>query len=108
MVIGTARVALEALSCQRPLIAGGNASYVGYLEPSNLEKAWSVYFGDHHWAYPLTVERLTNDLRRVLENMAEAEQNAAKLREWVLANFDIKDIAKQTLQFYEDTLWARS
>jgi glycosyltransferase involved in cell wall biosynthesis/GT2 family glycosyltransferase len=104
VVIGTARVALEALSCQRPLIAGGNASYVGYLEPSNLEKAWSVYFGDHHWAYPLTVERLTNDLRRVLENIAEAEQNAAKLREWVLANFDIKDIAKQTLQFYEDTL----
>ena len=52
VVIGTARVALEALSCQRPLIAGGNASYVGYLEPSNLEKAWSVYFGDHHWAYP--------------------------------------------------------
>ena len=104
VVIGTARVALEALSCERPLIAAGNTSYVGYLEPTNLEKAWSVYFGDHHWAYPLTVERLTDDLRHVLENQTQAEQNSTTLRKWVTKNFDIKKIAKQTLQFYDATI----
>lgn len=107
VVIGTARVALEALSCERPLIAAGNTSYVGYLEPTNLEKAWSVYFGDHHWAYPLTVERLTDDLRHVLENQTQAEQNSTTLRKWVTKNFDIKKIAKQTLQFYDATISGR-
>ena len=106
-VIGTARVALEALSCREPLIAGGNASYVGYLEPDNLQKAWSVYFGDHAWAYPLTVERLTDDLKFVLENPSKAKRNASKLRDWVIENSDIKHIAKKTIQFYEDTLAGR-
>lgn len=104
IVIGTARVALEALSCQKPLIAGGNVSYVGYLHPGNLEKAWSVYFGDHHWAYPLTVERLLNDLRYVFQHPEEAETNAQQLREWVAANFDISIVTEETIRFYEDTL----
>jgi glycosyltransferase involved in cell wall biosynthesis len=104
VVIGTARVALEALSCQRPVIAAGNVSYVGYLQPTILNKAWSVYFGDHHWAYPLTVERLTNDLRYVLENSTKVRRSCSQLREWVTANFDIKRIAQLTLEFYEDTL----
>ena len=104
VVVDTARVALEVLSCRRPLIAGGNVSYVGYLEPENLQKAWAVYFGDHHWAYPLTVERLTGDLRYILQNPEEAEKNAKKLRTWARTNFDIKKIAQQTLQFYEDAL----
>ena len=107
VVIGTARVALEALACQRPLIAGGNASYVGYLEPSNLDKAWSVYFGDHHWAHPLTVDRLTSDLRSVLQNSSQAEENAVQLREWIAANLDIRHIVKHTVQFYEDSLAGR-
>ena len=104
VVIGTARVALEALSYQRPLIAAGNVSYVGYLQTTILNKAWSVYFGDHHWAYPLTVERLTNDLCYVLENSTKAGRSCSELREWVTANFDIKRIAQLTLEFYEDTL----
>ncbi len=107
VVIGTARVALEALACQRPLIAGGNASYVGYLETSNLDKAWSVYFGDHHWAHPLTVDRLTSDLRSVLQNSSQAEENAVQLREWIAANLDIRHIVKHTVQFYEDSLAGR-
>ncbi len=104
VVIGTARVALEALSCARPVIAGGNASYVGFLEPKNLEQAWSVYFGDHQWARPLTVARLTDDLRHVLHEQAKFEKNARKLREWVIANFEIKDIAQKTLDFYQAAL----
>lgn len=107
VVIGTARVALEALSCQRPVIAGGNASYVGYLEPGNLHKAWSAYFGDHHWVYPLTVDRLAEDLRYVLANGSKVKENSRKLRQWVTANFDITGIAQKTLQFYEDALAER-
>ena len=97
VVIGTARVALEALSCQKPVIAGGNASYVGYLEPDNLSKAWNVYFGDHHWAFPLTVDKLMDDLRYVFDNKRVVAQNSARLRDWIIANFDIKDIAQKTL-----------
>ena len=103
-VIGTARVALEALSCGKPLIAAGNVSYVGILEPENLAKAWAVYFGDHQWAQPLTVPKLTDDLRRVLLQQEEFEKNAGKLRDWVIANFEIKDVAQKTKDFYRGVL----
>ena len=100
-MVSIARVALEVLSCRRPLITG-RVSYVGYLELKI--QSLAVYFGDHHWAYPLTVERLTGDLRYILQNPEEAEKNAKKLRTWARTNFDIKKIAQQTLQFYEDAL----
>lgn len=101
VVIGTARVALEALSSGKPVIAGGNSSYVGCLEPDNLDKAWAVYFGDHHWAQPLTVPKLMADLRYILSNPAKFAQNSASCREWVIANFEIKEITRKTLELYQ-------
>ncbi|NMA60266.1 MAG: glycosyltransferase [Firmicutes bacterium] len=104
LIIGTARVALEALSCGKPVIAGGNASYFGYLEPNNIQKAWDVYFGDHQWAHPLTIAGLKSDLRHVLSSQVEFTQNASKLREWVMGSFDIKKITEKTLELYRGVI----
>ena len=56
----------------------------------------------------LTVERLTNDLRRGLRKHRGSGAKRSQTAGMGMANFDIKDIAKQTLQFYEDTLAGRS
>ena len=104
LVIGTARVALEALSCGRPVIAAGNASYVGYLEPNQMERAWASYFGDHRWDQHLTVPRMVADLRHVLKNVATFSEQAPILREWVVERFEIKDIASRTLELYRNVL----
>lgn len=104
VVIGTARVALEALSCGRPVIAAGNTSYVGYLEPSQMERAWKSYFGDHGWDQHLTVPRMVADLKHVLKNPAAFSGRALALRKWVVENFEIKDIALRTLDLYHNVL----
>ena len=101
VVIGTARVALEALSCGKPVIAGGNTSYVGVIEPHNLQQAWEVYFGDHKWCQPLTVKKLSDDLRHVLKNPNVFSQQAQACRDWVVANFEIGDVAARTIEFYK-------
>ncbi len=101
VVIGTARVALEALSCGRPVVAGGNASYVGFLEPNSLEQAWEVYFGDHKWAQPLSAEKLAYDLRYVLLNPAVVSQQGEVCRDWVVENFHIGDMANRTIDLYK-------
>lgn len=104
LVIGTARVALEALSCGRPVIAAGNTSYVGYLEPNQMERAWKSYFGDHGWDQHLTVPRMVADLRHVLKNTAAFRDQAPTLREWVVEHFEIKDVAAKTRDFYHNVL----
>ena len=93
VVIGTARVALEAMSCKRPIIAAGNASYFGILKPDNLGAAWQVYFGDHRWYQPVTVSQLVDDLKILLDNPNSAERIAAQNRKWVVENFTITKIA---------------
>lgn len=104
VVIGTARVALEALSCGKPVIAAGNTSYTGCLEPNNLQRAWEVYFGDHQWDQLLTVPKLVADLRDILGNQTKFSNYASRFRGWVVDNFEIKDIAKKTLELYQVVL----
>lgn len=104
VVIGTARVALEAMSCKRPIIAAGNASYFGILKPDNLGAAWQVYFGDHKWYQPVTVSQLVDDLKILLDNPNSAERIAAQNRKWVVENFTITKIAEKTKEFYQVVL----
>lgn len=104
LVIGTARVALEALSSGKPVVAGGNTSYFGYLEPENLDHAWNAYFGDHQWVRPLTLEALKKDLRFVLQNPNLFESYAPTMRDWVVAHFEISTITKKTLELYQSVI----
>ena len=46
-VVGTGRVAIEAIACKKPVFAAGNNGYFGLLNCDNIENAWRVYFGDH-------------------------------------------------------------
>jgi glycosyltransferase involved in cell wall biosynthesis len=100
VVLGTARVALEAMSCGRPVIAMGNAGYVGFLRADNIEKAWKVYFGDHDGFMPITSWRLRDDLEWVLRNTEMATAMAEECRRWVVENFNIERVAQATEDIY--------
>ena len=47
IVVGTGRVALEAMSLGKPVVAIGNQGYMGIIDPDSCETQWSLYFGDH-------------------------------------------------------------
>lgn len=46
-VVGSARVAIEAMSCKKPVIALGLKSFEGLVTPASSESMIDSYFGDH-------------------------------------------------------------
>lgn len=47
VVVGSGRVAMEALACGRPVVACGAAGAVGVIGPETLSRALETNFGDH-------------------------------------------------------------
>jgi glycosyltransferase involved in cell wall biosynthesis len=101
-VVGTGRVALEAMACERPVIAWGTRGLYGLVTPDHLSEAWSYYFGDHK-ADQLKGESLSSLLKTVLLSEDERKVWGQKGREFVLQNFNISNIVKEIVEFYRST-----
>ncbi len=101
LVIGTARVALEAMSCSRPVIAAGNAGYVGLITPQNLAEAWSLYFGDHDFLENSSAARFQKDIKAV---MAGTNIDLEKVRRLVVKHFSIEQVTQEVEQVYYQVL----
>jgi len=67
-VVGTGRVALEAMACGKPLIATGNQGYFGLLTQNNFREAWKVYFADHKATKVNNAHFLYEDLSYIYKN----------------------------------------
>lgn len=68
VVVGTGRVALEAIACGKPVLAVGCSGYVGPVTVKNFNYAWRRNFGDHQekrvkW----TAGQLINDMNKILQ-----------------------------------------
>jgi glycosyltransferase involved in cell wall biosynthesis len=106
-VIGTGRVALEAMACGRPLIAVGSKGYCGLVQPTSYEKAKQQYFGDHGANMECTKELLISDIGKVLGSPVEREQWGAEGRRFVLENYEISSLTNELLTVYEPLLIKR-
>lgn len=101
MVIGTGRVALEALASEKPVLAIGNNGFFGWVEPNNYEDAWSLYFGDHgsnasHSRY-LFADQIVKGYQRLDVLKAQGQVN----RRWVERLFHNERTTDQLLQIYQ-------
>lgn len=104
IVIGSARVALETMSCGRPLIAAGNAGYVGLVAEDNLQQAWEVYFGDHSGLGPPNSARVAEDLSRLISNPKALAKPWRVNRRWVHENFNIQSVTTRIEEVYRHVL----
>lgn len=66
VVVGTGRVALEALACAKPVIAVGKSGYCGIVRKQNIESMTQCHFGDHGSVAQTTLVRLVRDIRTLL------------------------------------------
>ncbi len=98
IVIGTARVALEAMSTGRPVIAAGNAGYFGPVTAQNFAHGWQVYFGDHDFISLQSKTRLQKDIRDVLHKRPSTDQEV--LRRLVASHFRVETVASAIEELY--------
>ncbi|WPZ19202.1 glycosyltransferase family 4 protein [Geobacillus subterraneus] len=104
LVVGTGRVALEAMACGKPVLAAGNHGYFGLVEPNSYDDAWECYFGDHGSRQGCSRYILSQDIKRLLQSPLYREQLGQAGREWIMRQFHIQTCVDQVLNVYESLL----
>ena len=106
-VIGTGRVALEAMSSMRPFIAVGSKGFLGAIQFANSSKAWDSWFGDHGTTPELlTREMLIDQMDCILSMSKEDRANLSKWgRNHVSERYPITAVAKKMMETYEQALF---
>lgn len=102
-VVGTGRVALEAMASEKPVIAVGNHGYFGMVNKDNIDEAWNHYFGDHGSKSPCSRHILRNDLKKYLLNQEQLKLNGIVSREIVAEKFNIQNVATDIIKIYSET-----
>ncbi|WNC13432.1 glycosyltransferase family 4 protein [Brevibacillus brevis] len=101
LVIGTGRVALEAMACGKPVLAIGNHGYFGMVTPDVYSKAWDYYFGDHDSIEKPSPHLIAQSLRAALRDRGSLKRIGAQAREWIASEFAIEQKAGAILDLYE-------
>ena len=102
-IVGTGRVALEAMASGKQIVAVGNSGYFGVVNNNNFDEAWNYYFGDHQSKGACSRHILRDELKKILADKEQLKLHGIKFREIVEENFNISKIAQATLNVYSET-----
>ncbi|GLG00523.1 hypothetical protein Alches_05620 [Alicyclobacillus hesperidum subsp. aegles] len=100
-VVGTGRVALEAMAAGKPVVAVGSHGFVGLVEPKTFDLAWHMYFGDHDAVLPVTRSVLTRTMSQVTAMREVLPALGDTCRRWVAERFAIEKVCEPLLALYE-------
>ena len=101
LVIGAGRVAIEALSAGRPVLALGEASYAGMVTAISFDSAAASNFGDisaRLAASEVDFSVILADARAFLQAPRPV---AAALQQQVRAHYDLATVAARVLETYQ-------
>lgn len=107
-VVGTGRVALEAMACGKPVIAAGYAGYDGIVTERSLPDLLVHNFGDHGAKAQLRTSRLVDDMTTLLDNPAYRRSLGESGRRAVVERFSIEQVATSTKTAYQSVLTPES
>jgi glycosyltransferase involved in cell wall biosynthesis len=104
-VIGTGRIAAEAMACGVPVIAAGSSGYFGVVRPEQYEFALQCWFGDHAAPESLSSSQLTRDIEEILNSTDSVmkEQGWAG-KNYIEEHLNIQKTAKLTLDIYKSII----
>ncbi|MBC8062121.1 MAG: glycosyltransferase [Clostridiaceae bacterium] len=103
-VVGTGRVAIEAMACGKPLIATGNQGYFGLLTENNFQEAWKLYFADHEANKINNEQFLYEDLSYIYKNKDHIKKIGEDGYEWARSIFDARRTTEEIIKVYKSAL----
>lgn len=103
-VVGTGRVALEAMACGKPVLAAGNSGYLGWVSPGNYDIAWELYLGDHGSLRAANRLILFEALRKGLSSKDSLMFLGSTGRDWITEKFNVETTVSATLDIYNEAL----
>lgn len=104
LVVGTGRVALEAMACSKPVLALGSKGYAGIVKEANSNLILDQYFGDHHLISTDSTLNLTQDIEYLLNHDAERLAIGHWSRQWCVSNFNEVDMGKKIGEIYDSLI----
>jgi len=102
IVVGTGRVALEAMSCCKPVVSIGNEGYVGIVSEEMKDLQWQTYFGDHGALEKPNTIKLTEAIKFLLDNPKEREQIGIWSKKWCKEMFNEDAVTYNTIELYTE------
>ncbi|GAD00356.1 polysaccharide deacetylase family protein [Agarivorans albus] len=101
LVIGAGRVAMEALLCQKPVFAVGEAKSVGLINLDNLPTALESNFGDialeGKTELDIDYESVANQLKRAIVSASVSDELVTNIK----AEYDLDEVCKKLLNVYQ-------
>lgn len=104
VVVGAGRVALEAMSLKKPVVAIGERLYIGPLLPDKVETAKATNFGDCSESEDFDWPRMARELTELLKNPRKRTQAAKTGFSLVNEEYDLEKVASQTEALYQKVL----
>lgn len=104
VVIGTGRVALEAMICKKPVIAIGNQGYTGIITEKTKAIQWEMYFGDHEALEKPNVSKLADDITFLMSEIERRRVIGEWGRSWCEKKFSINKTTMEIVQAYKNAL----
>lgn len=105
-VVGTGRVAMEAMACGKPVLAVGNHGYIGTVDAASFAAARDSNFGDHGSLRKPTKELIGQALGELLGEPGTLRRVSAESYALARQSFDIRTVAARTREVYEAALAA--
>ncbi|MHB1048853.1 MAG: glycosyltransferase [Bacteroidota bacterium] len=101
VIIGSGRVAMEAMACGSIVVSIGESNSVGIISPSTEQKALITNFGDLDKRRPIDVEA---SAKAILTGLEEPHTvSLAWGRSFIEKNFDIKNVAADMVRIFAET-----
>jgi peptidoglycan/xylan/chitin deacetylase (PgdA/CDA1 family) len=108
VVIGSGRVALEAMALGKPVIAVGERLYVGPLNQENTEVAKASNFGDCWERETFNWLRMVEDLLALLKNRSLRKRTGQTGFQLVRSEYSLNRVFPQVEALYRDVLLKRN
>lgn len=106
LFVGVSRAALEAMSCEKPVILAGNQGYLGLFDESKLDDCIRTNFTCRGIDYP-SDSALLDELVDALSGKFDLTSAAAYSRKIVLELYSVERMAINAERLYCDTLKRR-